>query len=89
MTLVEAQHYGCIPMAYDSYSAIKDIIEDGVTGYIIPLHDMDAYAERLSRLMSDDTKVGQMSRNALLASNIKFDIGKIAAQWNELFKSLI
>ena len=89
MTLIEAQHYGCVPMAYDSFSAIKDIIENGVTGYIIPLHDRNGYAKRLSDLMSDDTKVGEMSRNALLASNLKFNIGNIAAQWNSLFRSLV
>lgn len=32
MVLIEAQQYGCVPMAFDSFEAVHDIIEDGENG---------------------------------------------------------
>ena len=53
MTLIEAQYYGCVPLAYDSYAAVHDIIQDGENGFIIPLHDKCEYINKMSLLMKD------------------------------------
>lgn len=36
MTLIEAMRFGCIPVCYDSFLAISDIMADGQEGFVIP-----------------------------------------------------
>ena len=54
MVLIEAASFGCVPVAFDSFAAARDIIDDGGNGCLVPAFDLDAYAETLARLMSDD-----------------------------------
>lgn len=88
MTLVEAQHYGCVPFVYDSYAAVHDIIVSGENGVIIPHHDIDTYCDKLSLLMKDDDEWRRMSANAMTMNKGKFNLETILDQWERLFKEL-
>lgn len=87
IVLAEAQNYGCIPIAYNSYSALSDIITDGYNGYTIPSFKEDAFIEKLEKLMNDEALRKEMSHNALEHSK-RFDINIIADKWEELFLHL-
>lgn len=45
LTLTESMQTGVVPIAFDSYPALHDIITDGYDGCIIPDDDLDAYAD--------------------------------------------
>ena len=85
--LVEAQNYGCIPIAFDSYSALKDIISDGHNGYVIQSFKNTVFANKVQELINDPTTRKEMQDNAKRYSE-KFDIKLIADQWEKLFKEL-
>lgn len=87
MTLTESLQNGCIPMAFDTYTALHDIIEDGYNGYIVPASDEAYYAGKLVDLMLDVDKRQSMGRNALACCK-KFTLENIGAKWLELFGSL-
>lgn len=36
LVLVEAMQHGCVPIAFDSYPAVRDIISHGENGILIP-----------------------------------------------------
>jgi glycosyltransferase involved in cell wall biosynthesis len=84
MVLVEAQAMGCVPIGFNSYSAIYDIIEDGKTGMIVPAFDNEKYIAVLKELMTDETKRNNMAHNAV-ANAQRFDIEHIGQQWFKLF----
>lgn len=65
LTLNEAMQYGVVPLAFDSFESIRDIINDGENGYIIPEMDMVAYSDKLLGLMTDDHLRHDMAMNAL------------------------
>lgn len=88
MTLIEAQHYGCVPFAYNSYAAVFDIINNGENGMIIPHHDITKYCEELKRLMKDDIAWQKMSVNAMTMNKNKFGLDSILNQWILLFNEL-
>ncbi len=88
MVLVEAMQYGCVPIAYDSYAALSDIIEEGQNGYKVTAFKEDEFVEKLSSLISNDELREQMAENALKTPQ-KFDASIIADQWINLFESLI
>lgn len=87
MTLVEAQTYGCVPVVYDSFEAVKDIIIDGENGRIVKFGDRRAFINATTILISDDKKREKMSKAALLNYQ-RFELGKISEQWINLFSSI-
>ena len=89
MVLVEAAAFGCVPVAFDSFAAVRDIIDDGENGALVPAFDLDAYAETLARLMRDDALRERLAKNALAQIPEKFSPQKIGDMWETLFRKLL
>lgn len=87
LVLVEAMQHGCIPMAFNSYASVHDIIEDGENGYIIPAFDEEEYARKLDMLMSDEEFRMKMATKGR-ESTKRFEPESIAQQWIELFEKM-
>ena len=87
MVLTEAMQHKVVPMAFDSYKALHDIVEDKKNGFVIPPFDLSAYASRLSLLMKDFRLCAQLAENAQEKA-LEFDVEKIGEKWMGLFKFL-
>ena len=87
MTLMEASQMGVDTVAFDSFGALHDIIEDGYNGRIVPNNNVEAFTEALTNLMLDETTRKQMSCNAIEKSK-EFEIEKIVGKWEELHEKL-
>lgn len=83
LTLTEAQQMGCVPVAFDSFSSLKDIITDKETGYIVKDCDLKAYIHRIKLLMSDKALRLQMAGNAI-SSCKRFQLDAITSYWETL-----
>lgn len=88
IVLVEAATFGCVPVAFDSFPAARDIISDGETGCLVPAFDVDKYAEALADLMQNDEKRERLARNAHEQIPEKFSPRKIGNDWESLFKKV-
>lgn len=87
MVLTEAMQHGVVPIAFNSYEALTDIVVDEQDGCLIPAFDEDAYATRLLELMRDKEKLQQISARAI-ESTSKFSRDKVAQQWYDLLDSM-
>lgn len=87
MTLIEAQSMGCVPIAFDNFAAIHDII-DGNNGIIVKSNDFDSYVEMVSNLMKDGNRLCQLSSNAIFTSYANFNKDKIMEDWLNLLKDI-
>lgn len=88
MVLIEAQQYGCVPIAYESFAALSDIIENGVTGYRIrPFRERDFIA-KLTRLMDCEDECDKMSRHCKQHSKT-YSKDVILDCWFNIFKKII
>ncbi len=83
MVLIEAQSMGCVPIAFNSYSSLADIIEDQQTGVVVDNSDINQYEEKLTMLMDDNSLRHKMALNCR-ESVKKYDISHIGEQWIEL-----
>ena len=88
ITLTEAQQFGVIPVAFDSFASLSDIIENNKNGLIIPNNDINAYVNGLSELMQNDSKRMEMATNALESCK-RFSQEKITQKWLRLFDDLL
>lgn len=88
MTLLEAKQCGCVPIAYDSFEAVYDVIENGKDGYIVKYNDAESFIERLVSLMvNDDLRIG-MAKNGIVSAQ-KFSVDKIAHEWYDYYNKLV
>jgi glycosyltransferase involved in cell wall biosynthesis len=88
LTLVEAMSQGCATMAYGSYAAVHDIINDGKTGYIVPPYNEKLFAEHLAQLMENEGMCAQMGM-AGKESLHRFDIHTTAQKYIDVFSEVI
>ena len=87
MVLTEAMTFGTIPVVFNSYAAVTDIIDDGKTGLLVPPFSSARFARALETLMSDESLRNRMSQ-ACMQSVRRFDITTIADQWEAIFERL-
>lgn len=63
MTYLEAMQYGAVPLSFDGFGAVYDIIDDGLNGIIVPYKDVKAYRRNLEKLMTDEDMRRKMGEN--------------------------
>lgn len=64
IALVEAMAYGCAPVVTDIKSGTEQLVEDGVNGFVVPVGDAAALADRISILAADRGRLIEFRRRA-------------------------
>lgn len=64
LVLLEAMSRGCVPVVADVRSGIPALVEEGVSGFRVPIGNVPLFAERLALLQRDVTLRETMSRAA-------------------------
>lgn len=85
LVATEALSYGVVPVAFDSFTAARLVIEDGKDGVLVKPFDLDEYANALNRLMSEDRRREDMSQAARQAI-AKFSPRAVYTAWNQLLR---
>lgn len=80
MTLIEAQSFGCVPVAFDNFAALHDIINNS-NGAIVKSNDIDGFINTVDFLMGHDAQLNEMSIQAINSSRRNFDADKILDEW--------
>ncbi len=60
LTVVEANACG-VPVVGSDVPGLRDSIQDGVTGFLVPYGDVDAFAEKVAALLKDNALHERMS----------------------------
>lgn len=85
MTLVEAQQYGCVSVAFDAFAALGDVVSDGRNGRVVKNNDLKVMATVVRELMHDDVQRRQLAEGAL-ADCQRFSQATVAGEWKKLFE---
>ena len=80
----EASACGVVPIG-THHGGIPEIIDDGVTGYVVPERDVDALSERLGRLMADRALRAQMAAAGRAKMEREYDNRKRVAALAESY----
>ena len=87
LVIIEAMSCGLPVVTFNCENGPRNILTDGENGYLIPPFDVDAYAEKLIRLILDETLRREIGANARKSSQ-RYAIDDIANQWKQLFEEL-
>ena len=91
LVLAECMSFGVVPAVYGSYSAVYDIVNDGVNGIVFPYNKEGFSAEdaarRMERIMADETIYKNMAKKAIETSK-RYSVNEIYKSWKETFNRL-
>ena len=88
LVLVEAFSCGLPVVSYACPCGPNDIIQDGVNGFLVPLGNETMLAERMCRLIENDSLRKRMGASASERAK-NYSIEKIIPQWMSLFEDLM
>lgn len=88
MVLLEAKAYGLPVVAFDCECGPREIINDGIDGYLVPEGDITAFADALQKLMDNPSLLSKMG-TASRESARKWDENTIMGKWISLFQEIL
>ncbi len=86
LVMVEAMQFGVVPIAFNNWVSLKDVIVHEHTGLVVNANDMHDFIAKLDYLISDENERERMALNAKEYVQ-KFHIDVIGPQWLALLKS--
>lgn len=89
LVLTESMSFGVIPVVYNSYSAVGDIIDDGENGLVIPYHKEGYRADEAAKMLANlinDTTMRDVMATAAIEKSKEYSVERIYEQWMETLK---
>ena len=88
VVLMESLSFGCVPVALDSYSALNDIVKDGVNGTIVEYpFQTERFVSEIASLIENKDKLDEYELNAIKSVD-KFRLPNVVKMWLQLFEEL-
>jgi glycosyltransferase involved in cell wall biosynthesis len=87
MVLIEAQARGTVPVSFNCFSAIGEVIENKVSGIIVNDNELSSMYFEMKKLMQNNDYLLNM-REAGPSQVVKFNKSQIGLSWYRLFLSI-
>lgn len=87
LTILESMRQG-IPVVATRVGGNPELVEDGATGYLVPIRNRPALVDRCVHLLKNDEARSEMSANSRTRIE-SFAIGGVARQYGELYRGLL
>lgn len=88
LAIVEAMAAGLPIVATASEGAIE-IIEDGVSGKLVPADDAEALARAINDLLDDPLQCSRLGRNALFAARQRYSLERMASDTEKVYYEVL
>lgn len=88
MILLEAQQNGVVPIVFDTFKSLHDIVENNYNGVIIPEGNDILFINRLKDLMENKCLRNELANNGINSCEA-FSVKVIVDKWETLFYSLL
>jgi glycosyltransferase involved in cell wall biosynthesis len=84
-----AEAMGCgIPVVASDAGGLPEVVEDGVTGFVVPKGNVDALVDAIGRLLSDEEMRARMGRAARERAVRLFDWDVTARAFDDVYRAV-
>jgi glycosyltransferase involved in cell wall biosynthesis len=88
LSIIEAMACG-VPVVATKSEGACEILEDGVTGLLVPLGDHEALAEAICALLADGRRRASLAARALEAVRDRFSLERMVTATEQLYESVL
>lgn len=87
LSALEAMAYGT-PVVASRVGGLSELVEDGVSGYLAGVGEIDSFAEKALKLLSNDAKLKQFGYEARQRATKLFSADVIVPRYEAIYESL-
>jgi glycosyltransferase involved in cell wall biosynthesis len=88
LSIVEAMAAG-LPVVAAASEGASEIIEDGLSGRLVPVGDHESLAEAIGALLDDPSERSRLGRNALLAARRRYSLARMAGDTERVYREVL
>jgi glycosyltransferase involved in cell wall biosynthesis len=88
LVLIEAAASG-LPIVATDVGAVKEIVEDGRTGFVVALRDASAIANAVHRLIAEPDMRDSLGKRGRVLAQAEFDISILARKTADLYREIL
>src|SRR5262249_15082380 len=88
LAALEAMACEVVPIATRA-GGVPEVIEDGKSGYLADVGDVDTMARYATELLSDEKRLREMAKQARAAAKDRFCSTKIVAQYEDFYRRVV
>ena len=88
LTIIEAMTAGC-PVVATAVGGVPNLIDDGVTGLLVPARDPQQLAAAILRVLDDRALAHALADTARARARLRFRKSRFAAEMNVLYERLL
>ena len=78
-----------VPVIATRTGGLPEVVDDGETGYLLPVGDVDGMAARAIEILSDDGLARKMGQRARESAVERFDVRRVVPLYRELYERTI
>lgn len=87
LAILESLHHGCPPLAFEVPYGPMQLVQDGVTGYLVPFGDIEQLATRILEVFTNVDLHSSLSENARISA-LNYEPQNLVSKWLHLFGSI-
>lgn len=88
LSIVEAMAAG-LPVVAAASEGASEIIEDGLSGKLVPVGDPESLAAAIDDLLGDPVERSRLGRNALLAARERYSLARMASDTERVYREVL
>jgi glycosyltransferase involved in cell wall biosynthesis len=85
---LEAMAVG-LPVVTTNAGGMSEAVRDGIEGYVVPVRDINALADRLKSLLTDPTQRERMGLSARSRAEAEFSLSRQAEVFEQMYQTVI
>jgi glycosyltransferase involved in cell wall biosynthesis len=88
VTVQEAMQAG-VPVVATEVGSVREAVDDGETGFVVPVEDVDALVDAVRRLHDDPALRAAMGARAAEVGRKRFDVAAGVSAWEDLYREVL
>ena len=88
LVLIEAMAAGC-PTVATGVGGVPDLIDDGVSGLLVPPRQAGPLADAIVRVLQDRHLAGALAAQAQVTARTRFGVERLAAEMDALYRDIV